>query len=203
MRGYVTTRSRGTLVCTAQRLEAPPPGYAPTTHIRNISAELRRLNSALRRPCLCGAASVVLARLSALVCRGTILQGVCGYRAAQRTTGTEPALPGLRPLQAPFQALGVEPIPGIPDGFWSAFEPLGVVNRRRCGRVTRAAWCLCQLCPPGRTAVTAISFLRPHSHHSCFALGAGGAGLAGGILTAQAETGGNGFGSLPDCDAFV
>ena len=52
-----------------------------------------------------------------------------------------------------------EPIPGIPDGFWSAFEPLGVVNRRRCGRVTRAAWCLCQLCPPGRTAVTAISFL--------------------------------------------
>ena len=47
LRGYVTTRSRGTLVCTAQRLEAPPPGYAPTTHIRNISAELRRLNSAV------------------------------------------------------------------------------------------------------------------------------------------------------------
>ncbi len=93
--------------------------------------------------------------------------------------------------------------PEFPTVFGPAFEPLGVVNRRRCGRVTRAAWCLCQLCPPGRTAVTAISFLRPHSHHSCFALGAGGAGLAGGILTAQAETGGNGFGSLPDCDAFV
>ena len=93
LRGYVTTRSRGTLVCTAQRLEVPPPGYAPTTHIRNISAELRRLNS------------VVLARLSVLVCRGTILQGVCGYRAAQCTTGTEPALPALRPLQDPYQAL--------------------------------------------------------------------------------------------------
>ena len=47
----------------------------------------------------------------------------------------------------------------------------------------------------------------PHSRHSYFlspaAQPAGGAGLAGGILTAQAETGGNGFGSLPDCDAFV
>ena len=61
LRGYVTTRSRGTLVCTAQRLEAPPPGYAPTTHIRNISAELRRLNSAVsttqKALCLGGAGS--------------------------------------------------------------------------------------------------------------------------------------------------
>ena len=50
-----------------------------------------------------------------------------------------------------------EPIPGIPDGFWPAFEALGVVNRRRCGRVTRAGWCLCQLCSlSGRTATTAV-----------------------------------------------